>query len=80
MMVLRLCSLSECHEAVVIAHTENEEFERNIALSTSMDFDPAYPQVLLLMVKWYWRTEQLGQHLKDLYPKRHTPHMLTQQY
>lgn len=80
MMVLWLYSLNQCREAVVITHTENDEFERNIALSTSTDFDPAYPQVLLLMVKWYWRTEQLGEHLKDLYPKSHTLHMLIQQY
>lgn len=46
---------------------ENEEFERNIEFSSNMDFDPAYPQVLLLMVKWYWKTEHLGEHLKELY-------------
>ena len=49
-------------------YAENEEFERNIEFSSSMDFDPAYPQVLLLMVKWYWKTEHLGEHLKELYP------------
>ena len=48
--------------------SENDEFERNVKFSSTMDFDPAYPQVLLLMVKWYWRTEQLGEHLKGLYP------------
>ena len=47
---------------------ENEEFERNVEFSATMDFDPAYPQVLLLVVKWYWKAEHLGEHLNGLYP------------
>lgn len=36
-----------------------------------MDFDPAYPEVFFLMVKWYWSAEELGQQLLEQYPTTH---------
>ena len=51
-----------------IYSSENEEFEKNVEFSSASDFDPAYPQVFLLMIKWYWKPEDLGQHLIGLYP------------
>lgn len=34
----------------------------------SLDFDPAYPEVFFLMVKWYWRPRELADHLVQQYP------------
>ena len=36
-----------------------------------MDFDPAYPEVFFLMVKWYWSAEELGQQLLEQNPTTH---------
>jgi len=33
-----------------------------------LDFDPAYPEVFFLMVKWYWSAEELGQQLLEQNP------------
>ena len=33
-----------------------------------MDFDPAYPQVFLLTIKWYKQPNAIVDILKELYP------------
>ena len=33
-----------------------------------LDFDPAYPEVFFLMVKWYWKPPELSDTLLQLYP------------
>ena len=49
-------------------HTENEDYEANIRMSTSSDFDPAYPQVFLLTSKWYKEPDFIIDQLVGLYP------------
>lgn len=45
-------------------HTDREE---SPGFSAELDFDPAYPQVFLLMVKWYWEPDRLSQQLLEFY-------------
>ena len=47
-------------------HSERDETPPGF--SADLDFDPAYPQVFFLMVKWYMKPHVLGKKLLGLYP------------
>ena len=46
----------------------SEREESPQGFTGALDFDPAYPEVFFLMVKWYWRPQELADTLLQLYP------------
>ena len=51
------------------AYVEAEESPQGF--TGELDFDPAYPEVFFLMVKWYWQPHELADQLLQLYPPTH---------
>jgi hypothetical protein len=47
-----------------------QKFEREespLGFTGVLDFDPAYPEVFFLMVKWYWKPRELAETLLQLF-------------